>query len=149
MLRPCAPDGRVVSCSPPPSFAAQVVGYDPVLSLDAAWKLPGDRMTRADSLDDLLRQCDYLTIHVPYIKGATHHMLNGTNLKICKPVRAGVVQRRAVGGKGAVGAAEWGGGTHGQLGRGRVRLGREGVRTGRERLRVGPPARSLRRACTF
>jgi hypothetical protein len=66
-----------------------VVGYDPVLSLDAAWKLPGDRMTRADSLDDLLRQCDYITIHVPYIKGATHHMLNGANLKLCRPVRAG------------------------------------------------------------
>ena len=28
---------------------------------------------------------DYVTVHVPYIKGATHHMINGTNLKQCKP----------------------------------------------------------------
>jgi D-3-phosphoglycerate dehydrogenase / 2-oxoglutarate reductase len=64
-----------------------VIGFDPVLSLDAAWKLPGDRMQRADSLDDLLRVSDYITVHVPYIKGAngTHHMINGTNLKLCKP----------------------------------------------------------------
>ena len=28
---------------------------------------------------------DYITIHVPYIKGATHHLINATNLKIAKP----------------------------------------------------------------
>lgn len=32
-----------------------MIGFDPVLSLDAAWKLPGDRMQRADSLEDLLK----------------------------------------------------------------------------------------------
>ena len=32
-----------------------VVGFDPVLSLEAAWKLPGDRMERARSLEELLR----------------------------------------------------------------------------------------------
>ena len=24
-------------------------------------------------------------MHVPYIKGATHHLINATNLKLCKP----------------------------------------------------------------
>ncbi|KAG2492025.1 hypothetical protein HYH03_009754 [Edaphochlamys debaryana] len=67
------------------ALGMKVVGYDPVLSLDAAWKLPGDRMTRADSLDDLLKVSDFITVHVPYIKNATHHMINGTNMKICKP----------------------------------------------------------------
>jgi D-3-phosphoglycerate dehydrogenase len=28
---------------------------------------------------------DYITVHTPYIKGATHHLLNATNLKLCKP----------------------------------------------------------------
>ena len=33
----------------------------------------------------LTQVSDYITVHVPYIKGATHHLLNSTNLKICKP----------------------------------------------------------------
>lgn len=75
--------GRVVNAAL--ALGMKVVGFDPVLSLDAAWKLPGDRMTRAESLEDLLRASDYITVHVPYIKNATHHLLNSTNLKICKP----------------------------------------------------------------
>uniref|UniRef100_A0A7S0RH56 Phosphoglycerate dehydrogenase n=1 Tax=Chlamydomonas leiostraca TaxID=1034604 RepID=A0A7S0RH56_9CHLO len=69
------------------ALGMKVIGFDPVLSLDAAWKLPGDRMMRADSLDDLLKVSDFITVHVPYIKGAngTHHMINGTNIKLCKP----------------------------------------------------------------
>ncbi|GLC46137.1 hypothetical protein PLESTB_001194100 [Pleodorina starrii] len=67
------------------ALGMKVVGFDPVLSLDAAWKLPGDRMQRANSLEDLLKVSDYITVHVPYIKNATHHMLNGANLELCKP----------------------------------------------------------------
>lgn len=75
--------GRVVNAAL--ALGMKVVGFDPVLSLDAAWKLPGDRMTRADNLDELLKVSDYITVHVPYIKGATHNMLNATNLQLCKP----------------------------------------------------------------
>lgn len=67
------------------ALGMNVVGFDPVLSLDAAWKLPGDRMERANNLEDLLRVSDYITVHVPYIKGATHHLINSTNLTLCKP----------------------------------------------------------------
>ncbi len=45
-----------------------MVGFDPVLSLDAAWKLPGDRMNKANNLEELLKASDYITVHVPYIK---------------------------------------------------------------------------------
>ena len=45
--------GRVVNAAL--ALGMKVVGYDPVLSLDAAWKLPGDRMARAESLEDLLK----------------------------------------------------------------------------------------------
>ncbi|KAG2434635.1 hypothetical protein HXX76_007529 [Chlamydomonas incerta] len=75
--------GRVVNAAL--ALGMKVVGFDPVLSLDAAWKLPGDRMARAESLDELLKVSDYVTVHVPYIKNATHHMINGTNLELCKP----------------------------------------------------------------
>ncbi len=37
------------------SLGMKVIGFDPVLSLDAAWKLPGDRMTRAENLEQLLK----------------------------------------------------------------------------------------------
>eukprot|EP00798_Chlamydomonas_sp_ICE-L_P022426 gene22426-29538_t len=75
--------GKVVNAAL--DLGMKVVGFDPVLSLDAAWKLPGDRMNRCNTLDDLLKVSDYITIHVPYIMGATHHLLNGTNLLLCKP----------------------------------------------------------------
>ncbi|GLI61317.1 hypothetical protein VaNZ11_003673 [Volvox africanus] len=75
--------GRVVNAAL--ALGMKVVGFDPVLSLDAAWKLPGDRMQRANNLEELLKISDYITVHVPYIKGATHHMLNGANLELCKP----------------------------------------------------------------
>lgn len=63
----------------------KVVGYDPALSLESAWRLPGDRMTRATSLDELLKASDYITLHVPYIKGVTHHLINAEALSKCKP----------------------------------------------------------------
>jgi len=67
------------------SMGMKVVGYDPVLSLDAAWRLPGDRMTKASSLEDVLKASDYLTFHVPYIKDKTHHLIDAEALKLMKP----------------------------------------------------------------
>ena len=63
----------------------KVIGYDPVLSLDAALQLPGDRMKRVTDLDDLFAESDYITVHVPYIKGVTHHLINAEALSKCKP----------------------------------------------------------------
>mmetsp|Transcript_30792 Transcript_30792/g.42649 ORF Transcript_30792/g.42649 Transcript_30792/m.42649 type:complete len:533 (-) Transcript_30792:106-1704(-) len=67
------------------ALGMHVVGYDPVLSVDAALMLPGSRMDNVDSLDALLKVSDYITIHSPYIPGVTHHMLNAATLKTCKP----------------------------------------------------------------
>ena len=35
--------------------------------------------------DDLFAQSDYITVHVPYIKGVTHHLINADALSKCKP----------------------------------------------------------------
>lgn len=50
------------------ALGMNVVGYDPVLSLEAALTLPGDRMKRVTELDDLFAEADYISLHVPYIK---------------------------------------------------------------------------------
>ena len=42
----------------------QVVGYDPALSIDAAWRLPGE-VRRMDDLPSLFACSDYVTLHVP------------------------------------------------------------------------------------
>jgi len=75
--------GRVVDAAL--GLNMNVVGYDPQLSLDAALKLPGDRMIRAETLEELIKQCDYISIHVPYIPGVTHHLIDRDILAIAKP----------------------------------------------------------------
>ena len=51
-----------------------VYGYDPFMSVDAAWRLSRE-VLRADSVDDIFRNSDYISINVPYTE-QTHHMLN-------------------------------------------------------------------------
>ena len=56
------------------SLGMEVYGYDPYLSVDAAWQLSRD-VKHALDLDTIFKNCDYITLHVPYME-ATHHMLN-------------------------------------------------------------------------
>lgn len=42
-----------------------VVGYDPYISVEHAWRLSND-IPHAESLDDVLNDSDYVTIHIPY-----------------------------------------------------------------------------------
>lgn len=51
-----------------------VYGYDPFLSVDAAWKLSGN-IKHARDLDTIYSKCDYITLHVPYLP-STHHIIN-------------------------------------------------------------------------
>lgn len=64
------------------ALGMSVVGFDPALSVDAAWKLPG-RVRRMDTLEALLREVDYLSLHVPAIP-ATDKMINTESLKLMK-----------------------------------------------------------------
>jgi D-3-phosphoglycerate dehydrogenase / 2-oxoglutarate reductase len=60
-----------------------VVGYDPAMSVEAAWRL-SSRVEKMDSLQALLSRSDYITLHVPAIE-ATRNLINKTTLAFCKP----------------------------------------------------------------
>jgi len=61
----------------------QVAGYDPALSVEAAWRL-SSRVQKVDSLDALLRLSDFVTLHVPAIE-QTHHLIDADALTRIKP----------------------------------------------------------------
>lgn len=61
-------------------FECEILVYDPWLSDDAAKEM-GVRKTE---LDDLFRECDAISVHVPYTK-ETHHLVNKERLLLMKP----------------------------------------------------------------
>lgn len=78
-----------------------VIGYDPEITVQSAWKLSSD-VQQATSVDDLLSRADFVTFHVPLIE-ATRHMINAERLKLMKDgavilnfARDGIVDDRAV-----------------------------------------------------
>ena len=55
-----------------------VVGYDPAISVEAAWQLSSS-VERMDNLEALLARADFITLHVPAIP-ATKHLINSKTL---------------------------------------------------------------------
>ncbi|ACR11907.1 D-isomer specific 2-hydroxyacid dehydrogenase, catalytic domain protein [Teredinibacter turnerae T7901] len=68
------------------ALGMDVYGFDPALSVEAAWRLPSD-VHRMESLQALLSEIDYLTLHVPAID-ATKNMINRDTLGFMKPSAA-------------------------------------------------------------
>lgn len=64
------------------AMGMQVVGFDPVLSIDAAWRLSNE-VSRMENLQSLLARSDYVSLHVPAVD-ATRHMLNSDTLAVIK-----------------------------------------------------------------
>jgi D-3-phosphoglycerate dehydrogenase len=64
----------------------QVLGYDPDITVDAAWSLPA-QVKRAASVAEVLRSCDFVTLHVPLV-AATRNLVNADNIA---QMRAGAV----------------------------------------------------------
>jgi D-3-phosphoglycerate dehydrogenase len=60
----------------------KVCGYDPYLSVDAAWKI-SRHVERLPDLDSLLRRCDYITIHTP-LTDETRDMINAAAIEKMK-----------------------------------------------------------------
>ncbi|MGB8052741.1 MAG: phosphoglycerate dehydrogenase [Azonexus sp.] len=56
------------------AMGMNVVGFDPALSIDAAWRL-SNAVTRMENLSTLLARSDYVSLHVPALD-ATRHLIN-------------------------------------------------------------------------
>lgn len=60
-----------------------VVGYDPAISVEAAWRL-SSRVEKMENLQSLLARADFITLHVPALE-VTRHLVNVEALKCMKP----------------------------------------------------------------
>ena len=61
------------------TLGMKLVGYDPYISIEGAWKLPAD-VEKAETMEDLLHQSDYVSLHVPLVED-TKNLINKSNLK--------------------------------------------------------------------
>ena len=64
------------------ALGMKLVGYDPHISIDSAWRLPRE-VEKAETLEDLLKKSDYVSLHVPLVE-ATKNLINADNLKYFK-----------------------------------------------------------------
>lgn len=64
------------------ALGMNVIGYDPYLSVDAAWEL-SSQVQKATGLETLLGKVDYLTIHVPLLD-STKGMYNAEKFAMMK-----------------------------------------------------------------
>ncbi len=55
-------------------FGMEVYGYDPYVSVNAAWSLSRD-VKHVFNLDEIYENCDFITVHVP-LMDSTKHMIN-------------------------------------------------------------------------
>jgi len=83
------------------SLGMKVIGYDPGLTVEGAWQLSSD-VKKANSVDELLRNADFVTFHVPLIE-QTRHLISAERLKFMKDgvvilnfAREGIVDDAAV-----------------------------------------------------
>jgi D-3-phosphoglycerate dehydrogenase len=60
----------------------KVIGYDPNITIDAAWRLSA-AIKKAQSIEELLRFSDFITLHVPLLD-ATRQLINEESVKNMK-----------------------------------------------------------------
>ena len=79
----------------------KVVGYDPAITVDAAWRLPS-QVKRAENIEDALRLADFVSLHVPLLD-STRNLINAERLGVMRTgsvllnfAREGVVDNAAV-----------------------------------------------------
>ena len=83
------------------NLGMNVLGYDPEITVDAAWSLPA-QVKKANSIDEVLKASHFVTLHVPLLP-QTRNLLNGKNLELVRPgaillnfSREGIVDSAAV-----------------------------------------------------
>ena len=72
----------VTDSMPAIALGMEVYGYDPYISIDAAWNL-SSQVRHCVNLNDMLPLCDYITLHVPYLP-TTKDTINTQTLALCK-----------------------------------------------------------------
>lgn len=61
----------------------EVYGYDPYISVNAAWSLSRN-VKHISNVEDIYRECDFITIHVPLLD-STKKMLDAKAISLMKP----------------------------------------------------------------
>jgi len=64
------------------SLGMEVIGYDPYISVDAAWNLSRE-VVRADTLESLLAKSDYITLHIPQSE-TTKGLIDAEKIRMMK-----------------------------------------------------------------
>ena len=59
-----------------------VMGYDPHITVDAAWSLPS-QVKKANSVEDVLKAAEFVTLHVPLVD-ATRSLISHERIKLLK-----------------------------------------------------------------
>jgi D-3-phosphoglycerate dehydrogenase len=59
-----------------------VLGYDPHITVEAAWSLPS-QVKRASSVDEILKASHFVTLHIPLVE-KTRHTINAKNLELMR-----------------------------------------------------------------
>ena len=60
-----------------------VLGFDPEITVDAAWSLPS-QVKRAASVNEVLKSAHFVTLHVPLLE-ATRHLVSDANVDLMRP----------------------------------------------------------------
>lgn len=68
----------VMVCNAAHGLGMDVIGYDPYISVDAAWSL-SRAVHKASSIKEIFEQCDYITIHVP-LNDETKNTINAETI---------------------------------------------------------------------
>ena len=78
-----------------------VLGYDPEITVDAAWSLPS-QVRKAQSVEEVVRNSDFVSLHVPLLE-ATRNLIDSKRVGLMKPEavllnfsREGIVDTDAV-----------------------------------------------------
>jgi len=79
----CRPHPRVIGLGAIGSLVADaairlglnVIGFDPEITVDAAWRLPST-VKKAASVDELVKHSDFISLHTPLVP-ATKDLING------------------------------------------------------------------------
>lgn len=83
------------------ALGMNVIGYDPLMTVERAWQLSAS-VEQATSIDDLLTKSDFVTIHVP-LTDQTRNTISADRIKLMKDnsvvlnfSREGIVETKAV-----------------------------------------------------